>query len=99
MIQATPIPNGEAVNRYAQYLLDHGDARSALILLERMTPGERLMNVVPMYLRRQALVQLGLDTRSADEEIAAFQSRAQGAIGGAPAPLPPSQATPRPSPR
>lgn len=81
-IKTNPENNVEAINRYALHLLGRDDPRTALTLLEKMSPVERMMNGLPMYLRKEALQKLGLDTRSADEEIAADQSRMSAGIGG-----------------
>jgi tetratricopeptide (TPR) repeat protein len=75
-IDLRPQNNIEAINRYAQRLLERGRAREALDLLEgRVSRDERIRRVVPAYFRREAMTRLGLDASSADEEIAETKSR------------------------
>ncbi len=81
-IRLHPINNVEAINRYAQYLLARRDAARALALLEEMTPDQRLMSVLPVFLRKRALEQRGRNTSSADAEIALLRQRAGDAVGG-----------------
>jgi hypothetical protein len=77
----------EGVNRYGDRLLKGGKAQEALNMLEsRLTRDERVRYGKPALLRKQALVALGMDTSSADDEIEeAFQRRrsAAGLVGQA----------------
>lgn len=75
-INLRPQNNIEAINRYAKRLLERGRAQDALDLLEsRLSREERIRRVLPVYLRKEALTRLGLDTSSADEEIAEIDRR------------------------
>lgn len=74
-INLRPQNNIEAINRYAKRLLERDRAREALDLLEnRLSRDERVRRVLPVYLRKEALTRLGLDTSSADEEIEEIDS-------------------------
>jgi hypothetical protein len=86
-IKTNPANNVEAINRYAQHLLDYNDPERALTLLNRMTSIERMMHGLPVVLRRQALQQLGRDTRTADDEIKTLASRSSSSVGGTAGPL------------
>lgn len=70
-------PGGiEAVNRYAQRLLESSKAEEALTVLEnQITREERIRFVRPAFLRRQALKMLGRDTAPADAEIVEIRDR------------------------
>jgi tetratricopeptide (TPR) repeat protein len=81
-----------AVNLYVGHLLDHGMARRALEVIERIYDKQaRQILVQPAFARRRALAALGLDTADADAEIAAIREffshgTVGGGIGGAPTP-------------
>lgn len=78
-LQLQPQGNVEAVNRYARQLIDHGEARKAVaILQERLTPEQRIRFRLPAYLLREALQKSGQDTASADAEIARIDGRRPG---------------------
>jgi tetratricopeptide (TPR) repeat protein len=87
-IRLRPYPdnNHEAIGRYAQHLLARGDARKALAVIELMSPEHRIMNGAPVFLRKRALAQLGLDTSSADAEIDLVLRRGTPVQGGVRAP-------------
>lgn len=87
-IRLYPDNNGEAIGRYAQYLLERGDAAKALAVLDQMSPGHRIMNGAPAFLRKRALEQLGRDTSSADAEIELILRRGTPVQGGVRAPEP-----------
>ncbi len=74
-----PENNLEAINRYAQHLLTRGQAQQALDVLDtRLTPQQRVRFILPAQLRKQAMAILGLDTASADAEIALLSQRLEG---------------------
>jgi hypothetical protein len=78
-LQLQPTGTVEGVNRYARQLIDHGEARKAVSLLqERLTPEQRLRFRLPAYLLREALQKAGMDTAPADQEIARIESRRPG---------------------
>jgi hypothetical protein len=66
-----PENNLEAINRYAQHLLTRGLAQKAFEVLDtRLTSEQRVVFGLPAFLRKAAAEQAGLDTASADEEVA-----------------------------
>jgi tetratricopeptide (TPR) repeat protein len=100
-IQLHPVNNGEAIGRYAQHLLERGDAEKALTVLEQMTPEMRQMNGSPVFLYKRILERLGRDTSFADAEIERMRQRLGTPVqGGVPGPeLTGGPATPqRPKP-
>ncbi|MFL6258808.1 MAG: hypothetical protein ACJ76Y_03750 [Thermoanaerobaculia bacterium] len=75
-LELRPKGDIEAVNRYARQLIDHGESRKAVaILQDRLTPEQRIRFRLPAYLLREAQQKAGLDTSSADAEIARIESR------------------------
>lgn len=79
-----PENNLEAINRYAKSLLDRGQPQKAFAVLEtRLTSAQRVRSVLPAQLRKQAMEQIGLDTTSADAEIALTSQRLKGAWAAA----------------
>jgi thioredoxin-like negative regulator of GroEL len=101
-IQLYPVNNSEAIGRYAQHLLDRGDAEKAVTVLEQMTPEMRQMNGSPVFLYKRILERLGRDTSFADAEIELMRQRlGTHVVGGVPGPeLTGAPATPpqRPKP-
>jgi tetratricopeptide (TPR) repeat protein len=73
-----------AVNLYTGYLLDHALPLQALGVLERtFTKDERIILAQPAFARKKALQMAGIDTSSADAEIAAVRANfKRGTIGG-----------------
>lgn len=66
----------EGINRYGSRLIQGGRAQQALDLIEsRLTRAERVRYGLPAFLRKDALVALGKDSKSADEEIAEILAR------------------------
>lgn len=81
-IDLHPQNNIEAINRYAQALIDAGHPKEAAEMLDRrLTKDQRIRFVRPAYLRQEALRRAGLDTASADKEVAAIESRRRGRTG------------------
>lgn len=75
-IELRPGDNVEAINRYAQHLIDQGEPRKAIEVIEsRLTAEQRIRFRSPAYLRREAMQRAGLDTGPADAEIARIESR------------------------
>jgi tetratricopeptide (TPR) repeat protein len=71
-----PENNIEAINRYTMHLLDQGQGKLAFAVLDnRLTPLQRIRHVQPAYLRKRAMELIGLDTESADAEIAQIRER------------------------
>jgi hypothetical protein len=71
-----PENNLEAINRYAQRLLDRGQAQKAFeVLNTRLTTEQRVKYVLPAQLRKQAMEILGLNITSADAEVALSEQR------------------------
>jgi tetratricopeptide (TPR) repeat protein len=68
-IKFHPENNTEAVNRYTRHLLDKGNAKKALKILDSLTSDQRIWDVNPAYYRKEALLKLGLDSSSADKEL------------------------------
>lgn len=86
-IRLYSVNNSEAINRYAQHLLGRRNARKALAVLDQMTPDDRQMHVLPVFLRKRALEQLRRDTSSADAEIELMRQRLGTDVeGGMPGP-------------
>ena len=85
-IRIHPSNNVEAINRYAQHLLDRGDAEQALDVLDRMSREQRVMNGAAVFLRKEALQRLGRDTSSADAEADLIRHPGSDVQGGVPAP-------------
>jgi hypothetical protein len=83
-IAVNPGNNIEAINKYAKLLLKQNDAKTALALLDRLTPLQRVMHGLPVMLRKRALERLGMDTRSADAEIARIQHDGVPIVGAVP---------------
>jgi hypothetical protein len=84
-----PENNDEAVNLYAQSLLDRGQGEKALDLLDtHFTPEQRIESEIPAFLRKQALELAGLDTASADAELALIRERSSNGpvMGSSPVP-------------
>ncbi len=83
-----PENNLEAINRYAQHLLirEREQVQKALEVLDtRLTSEQRVRFVLPARLRKQAMEIMGLDTASADGELALIEQRlGQGMWGNAP---------------
>ena len=73
-----------AVNLYTEHLLGRGLPFQALGVLERtFSKEERIILDRPAFLRKRALAMAGLDTKSADEEIAAIRDNfSRISIGG-----------------
>lgn len=72
----------EGINRYGDRLLKGGRAQQALDMIEsRLTREERVRYGKPAFLRKDALVALGKDFKSADEEIAEVLARRRTANG------------------
>ncbi len=73
-----PENNLEAINRYAISLLDHGHTQKAFDVVDtRLTSEQRVKYVLPAQLRKQAMETLGINTTSADTEIALVEQRKQ----------------------
>ncbi|MEO0248694.1 MAG: hypothetical protein ABIN58_03950, partial [candidate division WOR-3 bacterium] len=73
-----PENNIEAINRYASYLLDRGEAGKAFTVLDtRLTRQQRIVYVRPAYLRRKAMELAGMSTISGNAEIDEIQQRLQ----------------------
>ncbi|HXG19084.1 MAG TPA: hypothetical protein VNN62_08425 [Methylomirabilota bacterium] len=65
-----PENNQEALNRYAGHLLNKGQAKKALAVLDEQTTKEqRVQSGLQARLRRRALQEVGLDTASVDVEV------------------------------
>ncbi len=82
-----PENNLEAINRYTQHLLSRRreQVQQALEVLDtRLTSEQRVRFVLPARLRKQAMEILGLDTTSADAEVATIEQRLSGGWGKAP---------------
>ncbi|MGH7966024.1 MAG: tetratricopeptide repeat protein, partial [Candidatus Binatia bacterium] len=71
-----PENNEEAINLYAKSLLDRGHRQKALEVLDtHLTSDQRVNAVVPAFLRKQAMEHAGLDTSTAEAEIALIRQR------------------------
>lgn len=71
-----PENNLEAINRYAQRLLDRGQVRKAFEILDtRLTVEQRVKYVLPAQLRKRAMESLGLNAASANAEVALSKQR------------------------